>query len=425
MTDGRGTLPPPLSAPVGAATAPHSQAVLPVGNGAINGALMRRHNGARLLDIVRRHGPISRASLARASRLSAPTVSALVHDLVTRKGLLRLAGIGASSGGRRPVMVEFRSDFGCVVAVDLGSTTIRLALADLQGRVLHRRQEQTPASSRDAVIERLERGIRGLFSDSGIDPKKLFAIGIGAPGMTDVARGVVISAANLKGWTNVPLRDLLQARFGAPVVVDNDVNMAALGELWSGCATNQPNFVFVALGAGVGAGIIVDGRLHRGSSWYAGEISHMNLDYRCWRQDFGEQGYLERRAGAAAIAHMGQRAVGSRRRRGRPAASLTARVFEAARQGHKPAQRVVEQVAVYLGTAVANIVTVLDPTLVVFGGGVSQVGDQLLEPVRQVVAHIVPNCPEIRLSALGDEAQLHGSLYSVLQLAETRLLEQL
>jgi glucokinase len=423
MTDVRRTRSPAPSSRPG--TPGRSLPAAPVVNGAYNGSMMRRNNGARILDIVRRHGPISRASLARDTRLSAPTVSALVDDLVRRKGLLRLAGIGESSGGRRPVMVEFRSDYGYVVAVDLGSTTTRFALADLQGRVLQRRQDRTPCSSRGAVITRLTHGIRTLFAEAGLDLTTLFAIGIGAPGMTDVARGVVISAANLKGWTNVPLRDLLQAEFRVPVVVDNDVNMAALGELWSGCAVDQRNFVFVALGAGVGAGIIVDGRLHRGSHWYAGEISHMNLEYRCWEEDFGEQGYLESRAGAAAIARLGERALGARRKGSRAGGSLTARVFEAAREGHGPAQRVVEQVAVYLGTAIANIVTVLDPTLVVLGGGVSQVGDQLLDPVRNVVARIVPNCPDIRLSALGDEAQLHGSLYSVLQVAEARLLERL
>ena len=396
--------------------------------GGLNGAMMRRHNGVRILEAVRRHGPISRAALARRSRLSPPTVSALVNDLLNRKGLLRLAGIGASSGGRRPVMVEFNAEFGYVAAVDLGSTTIRFALADLQGRVVHRRQERTPGSSRDAVIARITSGISALFTESGLDARKLFAIGIGAPGMTDVARGTVIRAVNLRGWVDVPLRDLLESAFGVPTVVDNDVNMAALGEFWAGCARGEGNFVFVALGAGVGAGIVVDGHLHRGSRWYAGEISHMNLDYRRWHEDFGEQGYLESRAGAAAIARLGEGVVASppltiaspRRR----TEVLPASLFEAARDGHRAAQRVVERIAVYLGTAVANIVTVLDPTMVVFGGGISHAGDQLLDPVREVVARIVPNCPEIRVTELGDEAQLHGALYSVLQLAESRLLER-
>src|SRR5262249_12079280 len=135
----------------------------------------------------------------------------------------------------------------------------------------------------------------------GRDLRKLFAIGIGAPGMTDVTTGRVISANNLAGWTNVPLRELVQARFKAPVQVDNDANMAALGERWQGAARHVNDFGFLALGAGVGAGVVIGGRLHRGHHWYAGEISRMTLDYREWQVDFGERGYLESRIGAAAI----------------------------------------------------------------------------------------------------------------------------
>jgi glucokinase len=397
--------------------------------GAIDANVMRRLNGARILDTVRRYGPISRAGLARRSRLSPPTVSALVEDLKERRGLLRQVGMGESSGGRRPMMLEFNADYGYVAGVDLGSTTTRFALADLQGRMIYRHQQKTPSASREAVIEEVFDGIRRLFPGSGLPPKRLFAIGIGAPGMTDVEQGRVISAVNLKNWTDVPLRALLQDRFGVPVVVDNDVNMAALGEHWAGCARRHPNFVFIALGAGVGAGIVIDGRLHRGSHWYAGEISHMHLDFRRWAVEFGEQGFLERHAGAAAIARMGQRVEAARRNGGARAggreAMEPARLFEAARAGDRAAARVVQQVAVYLGMAVANIVSVLDPALVVFGGGISLAGNELLDPVKRVVARLAPNCPDLRLTALGDEAQLYGSVYSGMQLAQVRLFESL
>src|SRR5262249_39408983 len=126
-------------------------------------------------------------------------------------------------------------------------------------------------------------------------------IGIGAPGMTDVTTGRVIRAANLAGWTDVPLRSIVESRFKAPVRVDNDANMAALGERWQGAARQANDFVLPALGAGVGAGVVIGGRLHRGHHWYAGEISRMTLDYREWHVDFGARGYLESHIGAAAI----------------------------------------------------------------------------------------------------------------------------
>jgi len=386
----------------------------------LNGALMRRHNGARVLDAVRRRGPVSRALLVRETRLSAPTVSALVDDLLVRKKLLRLAGVGESTGGRRPVLIEFNAEYGYVAGVDLGSTTIRLALADLNGRIVARHHAPTPRRSRQAVVDALVAAIRTLLGKRQTSTGKLLAIGVGAPGMTDVDRGVVISAVNLRGWVNVPLREILEREFDVPVAVDNDVNMAALGEYWAGSAREARTFVFIALGAGVGAGLVVDGRLHRGTRWYAGEISHMQLDYRRWNEDFGEAGYLESHVGAAAIAALGERTLGTRR----PAAgerTLPVHLFEAARQGDPEAQRAVEQLAVYLGTAVANVVTVLDPSLVVFGGGISHAGALLVEPVRRVVSRIVPNVPDLRISALGDEAQLHGALYTVLQVAERGL----
>jgi glucokinase len=392
--------------------------------GGIDHRQIRRHNGKRILDAVRHHGPISRVALARRAKLSAPTVCAVVDDLLERRGLLRAVGKGASNGGRRPLMVDFNADYGYVAGVDIGSRSLRFALADLRGHVVNRREERTPAASRDAILDRVREGIGLLFTEAGLDPRKLFAIGAGAPGMTDVDTGRVINAVNLTGWTDVPLRDLLVEAFGVPTFVDNDVNMAALGEQWAGCARDCPNFLFIALGAGVGAGIVVDGRLYRGSHWYAGEISHMHLDYRRWDVDYGDRGYLESLTGAEAIAHGGRAILGEGGGNGL-SSDGAARVFEAARHGHPGARQLVQEVAVYLGTAVANITAVLDPQLIVFGGGISHVGDQLFDPVREVVARIVPNVPEIRLTAVGDDAPVFGSLHSALQLADVRLFEAL
>jgi len=387
--------------------------------GALDSRLIRRYNSVRLLDAVRRHGPISRAGLARRARLSAPTVSALVEDLIAR-GMLRAVGHGKSSGGRRPVLLEFDTGYGYVVGVDVGSQTMRFGLADLQGRLIARRAERTPASCRDAVVDRIRGGVIEILTESPVDASRLLAVGVGAPGMTDVAEGRVISAVNLPGWTDVPLKQILHDALAVPVTVDNDVNMAALGEMWAGCAQRESNFVFIAVGAGIGAGIIIDGRLHRGSRWFAGEIGHMNLDYRQWTTDFGEQGFLEHRARAAAIAEMGDH-LGS----GGHGANGSPAVFEAARRGDPDAARIVAEVAVYLGATIANIAAVLDPALVVLGGGISHAADLLIEPIRRVASRIVLNCPTIRVTELGDDPQLFGSVYSALQLAELALVEKL
>lgn len=379
-------------------------------------ASMRRLNAFRLLDIVRRHGPISRASLAKLSGMSPPAVSALVDVLIARQGLLQELGQDVSTGGRRPTLLSFAADRGCVVGVDLGSTRVRYALADLSGQVLSRFEESTGHPSPRRVIRQIVAGIRRLTSEAG-DRAPLFAIGVGAPGMTDVHRGVVIEAANLRGWTNVPLKDLVAHEFGVAVAVDNDVNMAALGEYWKGCARGEPNFVFIALGRGVGAGIMIDGRVHRGSQWYAGEISHLLLDYRRWRRDFGSQGYLEQRVGAKAIGRNWRRAS-----RGNEDGEIAA-LFAAARRGHAGASKIVSQVSMMLGVAVANIVTTLDPAMVVIGGGIGQAGEALLDPLRKVVGTVVPNQPVIQMTALQGDAQLFGSVLSALRLANRALCD--
>jgi glucokinase len=380
----------------------------------------RRLNRQRLLEAIRRLGPISRAELAKRTRLSPPTVSALVEELVAEVGLLREVGIGVSSGGRPPILLEFNAEFGTLVGVDIGSRMTRFALADLQGRVLARHQERTRADSCSASIEQVLAGIRHVVERSGREVSKLFAVGIGAPGMTNVTTGRVISATNLRGWTDVPLREIVERAFQAPVQVDNDANMAALGERWRGAARQVNDFVFMALGAGVGAGVVIGGRLHRGHHWYAGEISRMTLDYREWHVDFGDRGYLESRIGAAAIPEWAHaRMVLQRAGSGRKAAMR--RIFDAARRGDREAATVVEEMAVFLGSAVANIVSVLDPGLVVFGGGLSHAGPLLLEPVGRVVSRIVPNVPRLEISALGDDAQLLGAVYSAMEIAEARL----
>lgn len=353
----------------------------------------RRLNRQRLLEAIRRLGPISRADLAKRTHLSPPTVSALIEELVGEAGLLREIGVGTSSGGRPPILLEFNADYGCLVGVDIGARAVKYVLADLQGRVLGRGQEQTRTDSCDATIEQVLRGIENLFRRSGRDMRKLLAIGIGAPGMTDVATGRVIRATNLPGWADVPIRDLVQARFGAPVQVDNDANMAALGERWQGVARGANDFVFVALGAGVGAGIVFGGRLHRGHRWYAGEIGRMTLDYREWQADFGDRGYLEHRIGA---------------------------LLDTWQTGDADAAAI-DELAVFLGNAVANLVAVLDPALVVFGGGSSKAGAPWLARVQHVVSRIVPNVPAIEASSLGDDAALLGAVYSAMEAAEARL----
>ena len=382
----------------------------------------RRVNRQRLIAAIRDQGPISRADLAKCTRLSAPTVSALVESLLGETGLVREVGVGVSSGGRPPILLEFNADYGCLVGVDISSRTIRFSLTDLQGRPMAQQQVRTRSDSRAAAVDQVVTGIGAILQEHRRDAATLFAIGVSAPGTADVKTGHVFAAPNLSGWIDVPLRDLVQARYQVPVQVDNDANMAALGERWQGTARSVDDFVFLSLGAGIGAGVVIGGQLHRGHRFHAGEISRMMLDYREWDADHGHRGYLGSRIGAASIPKWAQ-ARPLVTTAGSDSEAALRVLFDLARGGDQEAASVLDNLSVFLGSAVANIVSVLDPQLVVFGGGLSRAGEPLVSRVRRVVARLVPNVPALELSGLGEDAPLTGSIYTARRLADVRVLE--
>jgi glucokinase len=383
-----------------------------------NHGLLKRLNMLTLLELVRTSGETSRAELARRSGLSPPAVSALVAKLV-RAGLLIEEGTGESRGGRPPTLLRFNAHFGYVLGADLGGTRVRVALADLNGDFLAHAEEPTrkaPPRVR-AVVEQIVRLSRQVVEMAGVRWRQVKAMAIGAPGITDVESGLVRHAPNLPGWRDVPLRRLLEEALRLPVHVDNDVNMAVLGEHWRGVARGRQNVVFIAVGAGIGAGLLINGALYRGATHAAGEVGYMLLDPKALWQEFRELGFLELRASGPALAARARQVMQRSR------LSDAKAIFEAARQGDVAAQRVVEEAIEYLGTAVANLATVLDPEMIVLGGGVSLAGEVLLDPIRAAIERTVPARPAVVVSALKDQAQLYGAVFSALQLVERHLAD--
>jgi glucokinase len=345
---------------------------------------MRRHNAEHVLRIVRSLGPLSRTEIGRHTRLSAPTVAAAVTGLV-RSRMVEESGEGKSTGGRRPQLVSFNSRFGAVVGGNIGVTSIRLVLADMGGQWIAKRSLPIGEDTRPGpVLERIAEAVAELRA-SELHDTPLLATVVGAPGMTDMKRGVVLEAANLDGWNDVPARDVLERAIGVPVTVDNDVNLAAIGEHWKGGERGSRSFVFVLLGTGIGAGIVIDGRIHRGHRWHAGEISHLNVDFREWDADFGAAGYLETYVGGAPAVEAGR---SPRRRRG----------------------ALDDEALMRLGAAIANVATVIDPESIVLGGREAVAQPGLLVRVNEVAKRIAPNCPEIGLTELGEDAPLFGGV---------------
>jgi glucokinase len=354
---------------------------------------------------MEREGAFTRTELIEATGLSAPTVGSLALDLIG-SGLVRDLGTGPSSGGRRPSFMEFNARHGFVAGIDLGPTKTRLAVADLRGeRLAYRVLPTPPGLGPKALLTRLAGEVRAMLREANVPARRLLAVGAGAPGAVDRERGGIVALApNLKGWSQVPMGAILTQALEAPVVVENDVNLAVLGEHWRGAARGHSTCAFITFGTGIGAGIVVDGALHRGHHFLAGEIGLMCMGGQYVDQDFGSRGCLETLAGLKTLAerwpHVSQR----------DADRWVAELFEAAGNGDSRARKTVDEAARLIGMAVANLSLVLDPSLIVLGGALIHQGEPLVKEVRRIVARIVPGPARIVASTLGKEAPLWGSL---------------
>jgi predicted NBD/HSP70 family sugar kinase len=342
---------------------------------------------------------------AEASRLH---VGLIEDDILSRKGGIRDAILTS-----QPEQVSAVPIYG--VAVDMGASHLRFVLADARGQILEEARErvQSEAGAR-GVIAQISGGIGRLVPEG----ESLRGIAIGVPGAVHPQTGKVFEANNVPGWREVDLGQELEDAFQVPVFLDNDANMAAIGEHWRGVARGVDNFVFIALGTGIGAGVFVNGRICRGHSGSAGEIFKMNVDWTKWNDDFPDTGQFETYVSGLGLAAEGRKVLPSGN--GVNASTLAEErdarfVFNAMHQGNAQARAVIENSFTMLGVGVANLVSVLDPELVVLNGGVVQGAPELLlETVETVVRRIHPRPPIIRLSSLGDKAQIWGALSTLL-----------
>ena len=305
---------------------------------------------------------------------------------------------------------------GYVVGVDLGGTNLRLALADLSGTILAR-WSSSAAGLRgpDSVIKRISSGVSCMLQEVPVSREALRSIAIGVPGIADVENGIVVATSYLMGWRDVPLRALIESELNVPAVVDNDVNMAAIGEQWAGSAKDAKDFVFLAIGTGIGAGIVLNGNLFRGSSWAAGEIGYMLLPGAAeMPATAGEPGALESMIGGEGIKAQWKK-LGSAQQMEINATEI----FDLALDGDPRAQTLLHQSATMLAQAVYNISLILNCPLFVLGGTVG-LHPALCDAAQKVLDQwIVPGSPRLVRSTLGTDAQLLGTLSFALDLARS------
>ncbi|MFZ5824096.1 MAG: ROK family transcriptional regulator [Bacillota bacterium] len=371
-----------------------------------NVQLMKAINEGAVLKLVRDLGPVSRAEIARLSGLTLPTVGSLL-DALSAQGVVQTVGLGASSGGRKPLLYEFNPDAALVIGVDVGGSKMAGGLANLSGQILARdtlTRENGPSDPYERLVTLI-----GFLLEQAPPGAVIRGIGLGVPGVTNLVEGVVTLAPGL-GWSDFPLGRKLEEAFGLPVFLDNDVNTILLGERWFGAAREARNALCVAVGTGIGAAILMDGQLYRGSHEAAGEVGYMisgRDSLRRPRPGRSTFGFLEEQAAGPGIARRGTEALGF------PVDAPE--VMRLAREGNPAALTVVRETVEHLGLAITNMACLLDPELVILTGGVMRSADLLLDPIREVLDRLVPYPPRLVLSELEEEAGVLGGVALVLE----------
>ncbi len=303
------------------------------------------------------------------------------------------------------------------VGMDLGGTTIKVGLCSESGVLLHTYEGPTGvAEGPETVISNMADYVRRVVEESPYSWEQLAGVGAGVAGFTNVRDGIIVMAPNI-GFKDVPIRAILEERLGKPVKIDNDANVAALGEAWSGAGAGIENCVCYTLGTGVGGGIIINGRIYQGFSGMAGEIGHIDVvpDLEAIQCGCGKVGCLETVSSATGIIRMAKEAV----ERGErtfiaDASEITAKtVFDAAKAGDEVALRIVKRAAFYLGKSMAAVAAVLNPQSFIIGGGVSKAGDILFDPIRETFAQLAPEPlqqgVQIVPATLGNNAGMIGA----------------
>ena len=335
-------------------------------------ALIKKINTAIVLEYILSGAPLSRAQISEQSGLNKATVSSLVQDLIDG-ALVKEIGTGQSSGGRKPVLLEFIATSGYAIGIDLGVNYIRGVLTDLRGSVIGERTSSLRNPEPGATVEQLCECIEALMSEAPNSPYGIIGIGVGVPGLVDDS-GSILFAPNLK-WRDVPLRRLLTDRFSLPVTIDNEANMGALGEQKYGAGRSINNLIYVSVGIGIGSGLILHKSLYKGASGFSGETGHLSIEAHgksctcgnrgCWEMYASEQALLEQ---AAALGFEDLESL-----------------LAAASAGRQDVLQLFSSIGEYLGIGIANIVNVFNPDAVVIGNRMSQARPWLEDILHQTV----------------------------------------
>ena len=357
--------------------------------------LLKHLNERTVLETIREGAPISRAEISRRAGISKPTVSLALRSLL-EAGLVRETSHDPGRPSYGAVYFEPTPDAAFVLGFDLGAHFLRGAACDLTGEIRARQDVELLAADAETAIETIASLRTSLVEATALPEDLIDSVVVGVPGVVESETGRINLAENVPGLEGRAFDAELQERLGLPVTLENDINLAALGEQWRGVARGVDDFAFLSIGTGMGAGIVLRGELHRGHHGAAGEV------------DFALVGlHAELDPSAAGVTALAQR-LGAARRLAPPYDARA--IFAEARGGDRVAREVVEEVARRIALHLAPIASVADVALVVLGGGLGTNGDLLLEPVRRFLGGWMPYPPQVEVSSLGEAAVLTGAL---------------
>ena len=371
---------------------------------------------------LRRQGRISRTEISNITGWSKAKASQEIRNLVD-KGYLVEFGEGVSQGGRKPRLLRINNQLGYIAGIDIGATSLDIALADVTGLILQRRAEPTDVHlSAETVFGRCSELLLELIQAQGAIPAQILGIGVGVPGPVNFARGVLVAPPLMPEWENFLIRDFFKKTFqSAFVVVDNDVNIMALGEQRYGDGTGVDHFIFVKIGTGIGAGIISNGKIHRGSDGSAGDIGHICVDKEGPLCACGNKGCLEAIAAGPAIA---SKAMEAARNGSSPALSQIREskggvirpedVNAACREGDQAALNIIRDSGQMIGDVLASLVNFFNPSHIFIGGGIANFGNHLLVAIRRAVLHrslpLATTHLSIKFSRMGSNVGVVGAI---------------
>jgi glucokinase-like ROK family protein len=356
-----------------------------ISTGLVDHSKMREMNLALILAYLREHGTLSRSDLARRTGLTKATVSSLVKELIERK-FVREIGLASPAIGRPSMTLELNPQAGCIVGAEIGVDFISVVLANFCAEILYRKTHSTAdlQGDQETILARAVALLQETIDQAQTLDLDLLGIGVGVPGLVDAASGMLLFAPNLR-WTDVALRALLEREFPYPVYVENEANMAALGESYFGAGRDAGSVLYVSAGVGMGGGIVLNKQLLQGSSGFAGEIGHMTIDPHGKRCNCGNTGCWETLVSQSAVFEQIQSAAAAGQDtvlHDRLDRLVFSDVVEAAQMGDEVALSVLRETGCQLGIGIANLVNALNPEMVVFGGILSLAKDFLL-PVMQ------------------------------------------